>query len=68
MTTKKRRVNKLMCLVALSSTVGILYPLWINYINPASIISDPEVGGAIVTTSLIYWVGVIGKFLPDDND
>ena len=67
MTTKKRRVNKLMCLVALTSTIGILYPLWVEHFSPTSIIADPEVGGALVTASAFYWLGVIGKFFPDDD-
>lgn len=65
--TKKKKLNKGMCLVALSSTVGILYPLWVKYLNPANIIADPEVGGALVTASVFYWLGVIGKFFPDDD-
>ena len=67
MRTKRRRINKAMCLVALTSTIGILYPLWVGYINSTSIIADPEVGGALVTASVFYWLGVIGKFFPDDD-
>lgn len=67
MRTKRRKINKGMCLVAITSTVGILYPLWVGHINPSSIIADPEVGGALVTASVFYWLGVIGKFFPDDD-
>ena len=65
--TKKRRINKGMCLVALSSVAGILYPLWVGYLNPTNILADPEVGGALLTTSIFYWLGVIGKLFPDDD-
>ena len=67
MRTKKRKINKFMCLVLISSIAGILYPLWVKHISPTNILADPEVGGALLTTSLIYWLGVIGKLFPDDD-
>ena len=66
--TKRRRINWTMVAVLITAIAGTLYPIWVNYINPVNIFADPEVGGALAIISVIYWVGVVAKLLPIEDD